>query len=127
VQPRGLVIKLIQLSQADQHRFRLDELDGLPAPVVRYFRSTLKEGQPMIRSVQLKQEGKFWAQGSWKTFEASQYFSVKPPAMVWDARIQMAPLMTVSVRDTHFQGKGSMLAKLMYIIPLVNSHDPGRT
>jgi hypothetical protein len=115
--------QLKESSQADQRVFTHSELDGLPPPVVRYFRSTLKEGQPMIRYVQLKQEGKFWAQGSWKTFEASQCFSVKPLAMMWDARIQMAPFVTVSVRDAYLRGKGSMLAKLMYAIPVMDAHD----
>jgi hypothetical protein len=115
--------QLMQVSLADERRFRVEELNGLPPPVVHYFRSILREGQPMIRSVRLKQEGKFRTQGSWKTFEASQCFSVKPPAMMWDARIQMAPFVTVSVRDAYLRGKGSMLAKLMYTIPVMDAHD----
>ena len=35
------------------------ELEGLPAPVRRYFRVVLKEGQPMVTSVRVRHRGTF--------------------------------------------------------------------
>jgi hypothetical protein len=35
------------------------ELEGLPAPVQRFFRKVLKDGQPMIAAVKLSQRGQF--------------------------------------------------------------------
>src|SRR3990172_3251957 len=35
------------------------ELEGLPAPVQRYFRAVLKERQPMIAEVRIRHKGTF--------------------------------------------------------------------
>lgn len=35
------------------------ELEGLPAPVQRYFRTVLKEGQPMVTGVRVQHRGTF--------------------------------------------------------------------
>ena len=35
------------------------ELEGLPAPVQRYFRVVLKEGQPMVAGVRVQHSGTF--------------------------------------------------------------------
>lgn len=35
------------------------ELEGLPAPVQRYFWKVLKDGQPMIAAAKLSQKGQF--------------------------------------------------------------------
>ncbi len=35
------------------------ELEGLPAPVQRYFRTVLEEGQPMVAGVRLQHTGTF--------------------------------------------------------------------
>src|SRR5690606_21291408 len=38
-------------------RVDFGELDGLPAPVQRYFRTVLADGQPMIAAVDLRHSG----------------------------------------------------------------------
>jgi hypothetical protein len=35
------------------------ELDGLPAPVQRYFRNVLEDGQPMVAGVHVRHSGTF--------------------------------------------------------------------
>jgi hypothetical protein len=101
------------------------DFDRLPAPVAKYFRLVLKEGQPHIRSANLTQVGEFQVDkedNSWSQFEAKQYFSANPPSMVWDARIRMAPLLDVQVRDAYMVGQGSMQAKILALVPVVNEH-----
>ena len=103
--------------------FSVDELEGLPAPVARYFRFALKPGQARIRSARLRQRGEFrsgGAGGAWSPFTAAEHFSAGPAGFVWDARIRMAPLMAVRVRDSYVGGAGSMRAKVAALLPVVD-------
>lgn len=97
-----------------------EQLEGLPPPVARYFRSTLEPGQPLIRAVRVEWRGEFnmgeTERGAWKPFDATQQFAAAPAGFVWDARIHMAPLMTVRVRDAYVGGVGSMQAKIASVI-----------
>lgn len=102
---------------------RFQDLDKLPEPVAKYFRLVLKEGQPHIRSANLTQVGEFRigkAEDGWSQFEAKQYFSANPPGLIWDANIHMAPATAVRVRDAYTAGQGSMQAKILAIVPVVN-------
>lgn len=99
------------------------DLEGLPAPVARYFRAVLREGQPIIRGGRLSQEGSFLVQpekNGWGPFTATHHFSAGPPGFVWDARIRMAPGMTVRVRDAFLEGGGYMSASLLGLVSMVN-------
>jgi hypothetical protein len=42
---------------------------------------------------------------------------------VWDARIRMAPLASVRVRDAYVEGRASMLGALMGVVPVVDESD----
>ncbi|HEV8483682.1 MAG TPA: DUF6544 family protein [Blastocatellia bacterium] len=96
--------------------------DQLPAPVSTYFRRTLREGQPIIRSARIVQKGEFCrAEDSWSPFEAEQYISAQPPGFVWDATVRMSSLMRVRVRDAYVAGEGSMEAKILSLVPLVDA------
>jgi len=100
------------------------ELEHLPAPVSRYFRRVLKEGQPVIRTARLTQKGTFRvrrADDGWSAFEATQHFSADPPGFVWDAVIHMVPFMRVRVRDAYVGGRGSMQGKLLGLVPVVDA------
>jgi len=104
-------------------RVRFQELEGLPAPVVRYFRLVLKDGQPLVRSAKLIQAGEFRrgeADAAWQPFESKQSFSAGTPGFVWDAAIRVAPLLDVRVRDGYVDGQGSMQAKLMGLVTVVD-------
>lgn len=96
------------------------DIDTLPAPVARYFRAVLTEGQPFIRTARIQQQGEFWMKGKWIPFTAQQYFSATPPGMVWDADMQMNPLLNVRVRDAYVAGQGSMQVKVLALMPIVN-------
>ena len=77
---------------------------SLPAPVRRYFKAVLKDGQPFVQSARLRQRGVFRLGDKWKPFDAEETMTTRPPEFSWDARIHMAPLLTVRVRDGYARG-----------------------
>lgn len=102
---------------------RLRELEGLPAPVARYFRSVLKDGQPLVRAARLIQAGEFRigeAEDGWRPLDAKQWFSAPTPGFVWDASIRRAPFVNVRVRDAYVRGEGFMEARLMALLTLLD-------
>ena len=117
-----LVEKLKQSATINQTKtISFKDLDGLPAPVARYFRLALQEGQPIIRMARIRHSGEFNLNDKWIPFEATQHFSVHPPAFVWDAKMQMNPLMNVRVRDGYSKGKGLMLAKIFGLFTVADA------
>lgn len=99
------------------------ELENLPAPVARYFRFALVPGRPMVRAARLAQHGEFRIGASarpWHTMHAAQLFRTGPPGFLWDAHIQLAPLLAVRVRDGYRRGEASMQARIAGVLPLVD-------
>jgi hypothetical protein len=99
------------------------ELEGLPAPVVRYFREVLRDGQPLVRSGRLVQKGEFLVRPTpdgWRPFTATHHFAARPPGFVWDARIRMAPGLAICVRDASIDGTGSMRASVLGLFTMLN-------
>jgi Family of unknown function (DUF6920) len=103
------------------------ELDfaQLPTPVARYFRHVMPQEPGRIKSAHLLQTGEFRniKTNRWSSFEAWEYFSDQPRGFIWEARIQVAPLITVRVRDSYLNGKASMQAKMLSLIRIVNLQD----
>jgi hypothetical protein len=107
-------------SLTTRHVFRSACL-GVPPPVARYFRRALREGQPYVAAAELVQEGEFFVGNAWRPFRATQRFTAMSPGFTWDARIQMAPLLPVYVRDSYVAGSASMRGALLGIVPIVNA------
>ncbi len=87
--------------------FTAGELQGLPDPVVRYFKYALRPGLPLASRLRVTQKGEMRLGGfasAWKPFTAVQHFAIGPPGFVWDARVHIAPLLAVSVRDSYIHG-----------------------
>jgi len=98
------------------------ELEGLPAPVQRYFRAVLKEGQPLVAAVSVEHTGTFNMSETgeqWKPFKSIQRVITQRPGFVWDARIRMAPAMTVHVHDAYVAGAGVLTAKLFGLLTVM--------
>jgi hypothetical protein len=90
-------------------RYHEAELTGLPAPVQRYFRAVLTDGQPIVTGVTLTQSGMFnlgRTADQWKPFTATQHFITTRPGFVWDANITMFPGVPVRVVDAFIAGEG---------------------
>lgn len=85
------------------------ELDHLPAPVARYFRFALRDGQPTIRAARFCQIGQLRTDDRsdrWSAFRADQVVTPKPPGFVWAARVRIGPLLHVRGRDAYVGGVG---------------------
>jgi len=107
-------------------RFDAHELEGLPAPVARFFAAALTPGQATRAAARIEWSGEFRtaeADDSWRPFAATQTYSARPPGFVWDARIRMAPGLTVRVRDSYVDGAGSMRGAILGLVRIVDVHD----
>ncbi len=97
------------------------DFDHLPAPVARYLRRALTDGQACVLTARVSQGGEFLTSQeneAWRPFTAMEHFTASPPAYVWDAHIRMALLMRLRVRDGYQAGKGSMEAEANGVIPV---------
>jgi hypothetical protein len=100
------------------------DLADLPAPVARYLRTALRDGQPPVERAHIAWEGQFNTgrpgQDAWKPFSATQVFVPAAPGFVWDARVRMAPGVQVWVRDGFVAGHGSMRAAILGLATVVD-------
>ena len=90
-------------------------LDAVPEPVARYLRWALRT-EKCIHEVRISQIGTLRTDvrnERWMTFEAEHI--VVPPAIgfVWNARVRVAPLLHVRVRDALIEGRGSGQVSLL--------------
>ena len=93
----------------DRVRPGAEELERLPAPVARYLEWALP-GNPRIRVAQLQQTGVLRTDARrerWMPFVAEHIAAPGATGFVWNARVNVAPLLHVRVRDAFIAGKGS--------------------
>ena len=120
---RADVEKLATTATAARVIYLHESLHGVPPPVAEYFRTILSDGHPIVRSATATQEAEFFINGAWRPLRATQQFVVTPPGFVWDARINMAPLLDASVRDAYIKGRGQMQASLYGVYSLADQVD----
>jgi hypothetical protein len=100
------------------------ELDGLPAPVQRFFRAVLKDSQPMVVSVDLEHRGTFnlAAEGSdqWKPFRSTQRVVTQRPGFVWNGCVRAMPGVVVHVHDAYVAGEGMLHPAVLGLFTLAN-------
>ncbi|MCU0610435.1 MAG: hypothetical protein MUE60_01435 [Candidatus Eisenbacteria bacterium] len=103
--------------------FYAGELLNLPAPVQRYFRAVLTDGQPMVTAVTVHHTGTFNMSETgerWRPFVSTQRVVTRRPGFDWDGRIRILPGLAVRVHDAYVAGEGLLNATLLGLIPLVN-------
>jgi hypothetical protein len=101
------------------------EIEGLPAPVQRFFRAVLKDGQPIVTAVNLSQQGQMnmsETAAKWRAFTATQFVITQRPGFDWDARIQMAPGLSAFVHDAYVLGAGNLHASLVGLFTVADLH-----
>lgn len=103
--------------------FEAAAVDTLPPPVTRYLRTAITDGHPIVRAAIATQEADFFINGNWRPLTATQHFSIDPPGFVWDARIDMAPLMHALVRDAYVDGHAMMQASISGVYTLADQVD----
>ncbi len=101
------------------------EIEDFPAPVQRFFKTVLKDGQAIVAAVELSQQGQFnmsETESKWSPFTATQLVTTQRLGFDWDARIQMAPGVNAFVHDTYLLGEGSLHASLLGLFTVANRH-----
>lgn len=99
------------------------ELDGLPAPVQRYFRAALTDGQPIIAAVTLEHHGLFnlgEVADRWKPFTSRQRVITHRPGFVWDGKVAMLPGLNVRVHDAYVAGEGILHPAILGLFTIVD-------
>jgi len=103
--------------------YEASEIKSLPAPVQRYFRAVLKDGQQIIAVARFSHEGQFRMKESedrWTPFTSNQIATTRPAGFVWDARIRMAPGVTAFVHDAYVAGEGILHAEALGLVTVVD-------
>lgn len=92
------------------------EIDGLPAPVQRYFRAVLKDGQPLIATATLKLAGTINMSETgenWKPFTSWQRAVIHRPGFLWNGSVTMLPGLAAHVHDSYIAGRGTLHAAML--------------
>lgn len=124
---RLIETQLASAAATDTAPIRLAELEGLPAPVSRYLRNALGDGQRPIRVARLTQTGELRtdpASSRWVPFRAEQVITPPSRGFIWDAKVAILPLIHVRVRDAYFRGRGSGQVSLLSAVTV--AADRGR-
>lgn len=103
-------------------------LEGLPAPVRRFFRAVLREGQSHVAGVHLQHAGMFNMgenTDQWKPFASDQAVVLQRPGFDWDGRIAMLPGLPVRVHDAYVAGEGILHASLLGSFALADMRGGG--
>ncbi|MDD5390907.1 MAG: hypothetical protein PHD37_16345 [Gallionellaceae bacterium] len=109
-------------------RFDSRELEGLPAPVQRYFRVALMEGQPIITAVTIELAGTInlsATEARWKRFTSGQRVVTRRPGFLWDAQVSMLPGVVVRVVDSYIAGEGLLRAAVLGLFTVADVRGGG--
>ncbi|CAN5265189.1 hypothetical protein BH11PSE14_BH11PSE14_01630 [soil metagenome] len=120
------------LVPAPSKHYDAGEIDGLPAPVQRYFRAVLKDGQPFITAATFELSGTInmsTTGENWKPFTSWQRAVVHRPGFLWNGRVAMlrglAALSSATVHDSYIAGTGTLHAALLGLFTVANVHGGG--
>ena len=92
---------LFSQSENPKNTFSYSQLQGLPAPVQRYFRHVMKEGQPYINYVRLMHDGQFKTapKQDWVNIKGEQYFTTAKPGFIWQGSTAMYTACDMYISD----------------------------
>ncbi len=101
-------------------------LRGLPEPVQRYMAYSGVLGKQIPRTIRLKQVGKIrqGEKSAWMKLEAVENYSTSPPGFIWKTFLPTKRFPLTLGRDAYLDGRGSMLIKMLSLLPLVNATGP---
>ena len=105
------------------------ELERVPAPVQRYLRAVLEDGQPIVAAVSMAHTGTFnmsEAAEQWKPFTSDHRVVTRRPGFDWDGRVAMMPGLPVYVHDAYVAGEGILHASVFGLVSMVNLRGRGQ-
>lgn len=109
-------------------RHDVRELEGLPAPVQRYFRAVLTDGQPIVTAVDIDMVGTFNLSPTgarWRPFTSRQRAVTHRPGFVWDAQVALLPGLAVRVVDSYIAGQGLLRAAVQGLVSVADIRGAG--
>ncbi len=104
-------------------RYNAKELEGLPAPVQRFFRIALTDGQPIVAAATVEHRGTFnmgERADQWKPFASRQRVITRRPGFVWDGKVEMLPGLNVHVHDAYVAGEGILHPAILGLFTLAD-------
>jgi hypothetical protein len=118
------VTRLVAEAQRPGPVIREDMIAGLPEPAQRYLNHAGVVGTAIPRLVRLSQSGRIRssADASWLTFVADETYSTSPPSFVWRAYFPSPFAPLVMGRDKYLGGEGSILMKMLALLPVADEH-----
>ena len=121
------LLKQLEATRLSETTFRYDirELEGLPAPVQRYFRAVLKHGQRILTVATVEHTGTFNLSQTgeqWKPFTSLQRVVARRPGFVWNGHIAIMPGIAVYVHDAYIAGVGLLKPSVLGLYPLAGMH-----
>jgi len=109
-------------------RYDEREINGLPAPVQRYFRAVLKDGQPFIAAATFELAGTINlsalspGNAEWKPFTSKQRAITHRPGFLWNGRVIMLAGFPAYVHDSYIAGVGTLHATMLGLFTVANMH-----
>lgn len=121
-----LIQTLVQNAQPNANAIDFAPLTELPPPVLRYFKHVLKDGQKVIKTVEMHQSGTLRTApdtDKWFPFTARQIVAPFATSFIWDAYVQ-TPLAThLQVLDSYRNGAGSGRITFLSAFPIATETD----
>lgn len=102
-------------------------VEALPPPVRKYLEISNARAETRVKTAVLQQRGtmKTAADQTELAFESEQTYSVDPPGFTWLCQARFAPKLYIWARDRFIEGRGSMLIRLLGIIPVADAAGSG--
>lgn len=119
-------------SPSAQQIVDFDELEGLPAPVRRYLRTVLRDGQPVVTAVHVRHRGTLNlsdtsdTSAQWKPFTSEQWVVNRPPGFLWAGRVSVLPGLPARVHDAYLEGEGRLRVALLGLISVADLRGEGQ-
>ena len=104
------------------------ELEGLPAPVQRYFQAALTPGQAVVTAATIHMTGRFNLSATaeqWRPFTSQQRVVTRRPGFLWNARVAMLPGVAVRVVDSFIAGTGLLKARVLGLFTVASLQGTG--
>ena len=104
------------------------EIEGLPAPVQRYFRTVLTDGAPIVTAARVEHAGTFNMgedTDQWKPFSSQQRVVTRAPGFVWDGEVTVLPGLPVRVHDAYIAGEGILHPAILGLFTLIDLRGGG--
>jgi hypothetical protein len=115
-------------SPVRQQTVDFSELEGLPDPVRRYFRTVLEDGQSVVSGATVQHDGTFnmsETDEQWKPFASEQQVVTSRPGFVWNGRVTVLPGLPARVHDAYVAGEGILRVALLGLVPVADLRGEG--